>query len=431
MARFWFVCGYLLGEGDAPPPMPQSAKRTSKMPSSPIRRLMEYALAAEARGVHVHYLNIGQPDLASPDAFWNEVANSGLRVLEYSHSLGLPGLRKALANDYAKKGIDVHTSEIMVCNGASEATLLAFLSCFDPGDQVIVTEPFYANYLGFAVAAGIELVPITTFMEEDFALPSTEEIAHCISPKTRGILLCNPGNPTGSVYGTEELQKIARLVKQLDLFLIVDEVYRDFYYGKNNLTSILQVEGLEQNAVMIDSASKRFSLCGARVGFLVTRNMEVLAGALKFGQARLAAPTLDQMGVQAALENTPEEYFQATRAEYMGRRDVLMQGLSEIPGVVSPSIEGAFYALVRLPVDDADRFCQWILTNFQYEGESVLLAPASGFYLTPGLGRNEVRIAYVLEKEKLKRAVRIIAEALDEYSGSIIQGGKAKVTSPA
>lgn len=396
------------------------------MPSSPIRRLVDFAIAAEARGTKVHYLNIGQPDIHSPAEFWNAVANPGIKVLEYSHSLGISGLRTAMAKDYQKRGIPVDPADLMVTTGGSEAVVLAFLSCFDPGDEVIVVEPFYANYAGFAIVAGIKLVPITTKIEEDFALPATEEIAARLSPKTRGILLCNPSNPTGTVYSTAQLLEISKLVKERDLFLLVDEVYRDFYYGTEQLTSVFELDGLEQNAVMIDSASKKFSLCGARVGFLSSKNKEVMAAALKFGQARLASPTLDQIGVQACLENTPPTYFNAVRTEYIGRRNVLVESLRDIPGVVVPNIEGAFYAIVRLPIDSSDKFCQWLLTDFSFEGQTVLLAPASGFYITPGLGSNEVRIAYVLEQDKLRTASRVLAEALAVYPGRTV-GSKTAV----
>ena len=300
----------------------------------------------------------------------------------------------------------------MVTTGGSEAVLLVFLSCFDPGDEVIVVEPFYANYAGFANAAGISLKALTTRIEDDFALPAPETFAAALGPRTRGILLCNPSNPTGTVYAPDDLRRIAAMAKARDLFLIVDEVYRDFYYGDGEMLSVMQIEGLEENAIMVDSASKKFSLCGARVGYLVTKNRAILGGALKYGQARLAAPTLDQHGVAACLREVGPDYFAAVRAEYRARRDALVEGLRAIPGVVVPRIEGAFYAVVRLPVDDADAFCEWLVKDFSYDGETVLLAPASGFYLTKGEGRDEVRIAYVLEEAKLRRAVAILAEAL-------------------
>lgn len=387
------------------------------MPSSPIRKLVEFAVAAEGRGVHVHYLNIGQPDIASPDAFWEAVRGCGIKTLEYSHSAGIVGLRGAIADDYRKKGIPVDPADAIVTNGGSEATLFAFLTCFDPGDEVIVVEPFYANYLGFATSAGVTLTPLTAKIEENFALPTPEEFAAKITPRTKGILLCNPSNPTGTVYAPEELRQIAKLALERDLFLVVDEVYRDFYYGDEDLLSVLQIPGMEQHAVMLDSASKKFSLCGARIGFFVTKNRAVLDSVLKFGQARLSAPTLDQVGVEASLRHTPPSYFEAVRSEYIARRNLLVELLSEIPGVLCPRIDGAFYAMVRLPVDDSDAFAKWLLTDFQLDGETVLVAPASGFYVTPDLGRDEVRIAYVLERDKIRAAVKCLKAALALYPG--------------
>ena len=395
--------------------MPTLSQRTLAMPSSPIRRLVDFAVDAQARGVHVHYLNIGQPDVHSPEPFWRAVANPGMTTLEYSHSAGIAELRDALAADYRKKGIPVDHADVMVTTGGSEAVLLTFLACFDPGDEVVVVEPFYANYAGFATAAGIILKPLTTRIEDDFALPSSETFEAALGPRTKGILLCNPSNPTGTVYSPDSLGEIAAMVKARDLFLIVDEVYRDFYYGDEELLSVLQIEGLEPNAIMIDSASKKFSLCGARVGYMVTKNRNAIAGALKYGQARLAAPTLDQHGVAACLREVGPEYFAAVREEYMARRDALVEGLQAIPGVVVPKIEGAFYAVVRLPVQDSDAFCEWLVKEFSFEGETVLLAPASGFYISPGQGKDEVRIAYVLEESKLRRAVEILAAGLEAY----------------
>lgn len=386
------------------------------MPSSPIRRLVDFAVAAEKDGVTVHYLNIGQPDIHSPQEFWDAIAACDLKVVEYTHSAGIAGLRDALAADYRKRNIPVDAADVLVTNGGSEATLFAFLACLDPGDEVIVVEPFYANYAGFAVAAGIRLVPITTRVEEDFALPSSEEIAARLTDRTKAILLCNPSNPTGTVYPPDQLRAIAEIAKARDLFLIVDEVYRDFYYGDEELLSAFQLEGMEQNVVMIDSASKKFSLCGSRVGFLVSKNRDVLTGALKFGQARLSVPTLEQIGVEASLRKTPPSYFAAVRAEYIARRDLLVSELSKMPGVVVPKIDGAFYAVVKLPIDDSDRFCEWLVKEFRFEGQTVLLAPASGFYITPGAGKDEVRIAYVLDRERLAASMKVLAAALVAYN---------------
>lgn len=390
------------------------------MPSSPIRRLVDFAVAAEKDGVTVHYLNIGQPDIHSPQEFWDAIAACDLKVVEYTHSAGIAGLREALAADYRKRGIPVDAADVLVTNGGSEATLFAFLACLDPGDEVIVVEPFYANYAGFAVAAGVQLVPITTRVEEDFALPRSEEIGAKITDRTKAILLCNPSNPTGTVYAPDQLRAIAEIAKARDLFLIVDEVYRDFYYGEEELLSAFQLEGMEDRVVMIDSASKKFSLCGSRVGFLVSKNRDVLAGALKFGQARLSVPTLEQIGVEASLLKTPPSYFEAVRAEYIARRDLLVSELAKMPGVVVPKIDGAFYAVVKLPIDDSDRFCEWLVKEFRHEGQTVLLAPASGFYITPGAGKDEVRIAYVLVRERLAASMRVLAAALVAYPGRLI-----------
>ncbi|HWA84083.1 MAG TPA: pyridoxal phosphate-dependent aminotransferase [Fimbriimonadaceae bacterium] len=395
--------------------MPSISVRATALPNSPIRKLVDYAIEAEKKGLQVHYLNIGQPDVESPPAFWDAVSSAHIKTLAYSHSAGIAPLRESIAKNYRSLGIDVDTSNILVTTGGSEATLMTFLSCFDPGDEVIVVEPFYANYAGFAVVAGITLVPITTKIEEDFALPSTATIQSKVTARTRGILLCNPSNPTGTVFSPEQLREIGQLAKERDLFLIVDEVYRDFYYGSQGLLSVLQIEGLEQNAVMLDSASKKFSLCGARVGFLVTRNTAVLASALKYGQARLASPTLDQIGVAACFDHTPPSYFSAVRKEYQARRDIVVSELAKMPGVVCPTIDGAFYAIVRLPVDDTDRFCEWLVREFQIDGQTLLLAPASGFYVTPGLGKQEVRIAYVLDQDRLKAAMKVLAAALAAY----------------
>lgn len=388
------------------------------MPSSPIRRLVDFALAAEARGTQVHYLNIGQPDVHSPEPFWRTVRETRIATLEYSHSAGIPSLRAAAAEHYQSRGIAISAADVMVTNGGSEACLLAMLACLNPGDEALVVEPFYANYAGFAVTAGVELRPLTARIEDDFALPSAEVIAAAITPRTRAIVICNPSNPTGTAYGAETMRAIGELALKHDLWLIGDEVYRDFYYGSEDLVSVLQLPGLEDRAVMLDSASKKFSLCGARVGFLATRNAEVVASALKFAQSRLSAPTLDMMGVEACLRETGDDYFAAVREEYRHRRDTLVAGLGSIPGVRVPKIDGAFYALVELPVADTDAFCEWIVTEFSHEGETVLMAPASGFYLTPGRGKREVRLAYVLDSARLTRAVECLRAALIAYPGA-------------
>jgi aspartate aminotransferase len=385
------------------------------MPSSPIRRLVEFALRAEAEGVTVHYLNIGQPDIHSPAEFWAATKNHSLSVLEYGHSAGSGGLREAYAMDLAKKGIYVDPSEIMVTTGGSEACAIAFMTALDPGDEVITVEPFYANYAGFAVAAGVTLIPLTARIENDFALPSPAEIQEKITPRTKAILLCNPSNPTGQVFNSQELDAIAGIARDRGLFLMVDEVYRDFYYGQESLRSVMQIPDFEENAIMIDSASKKFSLCGARIGFLTSRNRSFMAAALKFGQARLSAGTLDMAGVEACLRETGPDYFATVKQEYMARRDLIVTRLSSIPGVKVPRIDGAFYAVVELPIDDSDKFCQWMVESFRHHGETVLMAPATGFYITPGLGKQEVRLAYVLDQDRLERAMDCLAAGLAAY----------------
>ncbi len=399
--------------------MPELSQRAHDMPSSPIRKLAPYAITARAAGKRVIPLNIGQPDVATPPAFWEAVRNVPEKTLEYSHSAGIADLRTVAANEYIRMGIEVTPEQLIVTVGGSEACLITFMACFDPGDELIVVEPFYANYLGFATAAGVTLTPLTSVIETDFALPTVEQFQARITAKTKGILLCNPSNPTGGVYPPDALREIAELAKANDLFLIVDEVYRDFYYGEESLLSVLQIPGMEKHAVMVDSVSKKLSLCGARVGFLVSRNADLMDAALRFGQARLCAPSLDQMGVAKAIVETPRSYYDEVRAEYQARRDVLVTELAKVPGILCPRIDGAFYAMVRLPVDDADVFAQWLLTDFDLDGDTVMLAPASGFYATEGCGKNEARIAYVLECPMLFRAVEVLAAALQVYPGAI------------
>ncbi len=390
------------------------------MPSSPIRRLVPLANAAEQKGVHVHYLNIGQPDILSPQAFWEGVDQFQRTTLAYSPSPGRDDIRAAALEDYKKRGIPVKPAELVVTAGGSEATLFAFLACFDPGEEVLVLEPYYANYKSIAQEAGVGLVSIMTRIEEDFALPTVEIIASALTSKTKGILLCNPSNPTGCTFSNQHLLSIAQLAMERDLFLIVDEVYRDFNYTEVEIKSCLTVPGLEKNAVMIDSLSKRLSLCGARVGFIASHNEDVMSAAVKLSQARLSIGTLDQAGAAKALAETPPEYMDNVREEYRQRRDVLVEGLQKIPGVVCPRIDGAFYAFVQLPVDDAEEFCKWMLSSFEHNGETVLMAPGEGFYLTPGVGRNQARIAYVLETDQLKRALECIRIGLEQYPGKTL-----------
>ena len=387
------------------------------MPASPIRRLMPYAEAAAKRGIKIYHLNIGQPDIGTPAEFWEGIRSKQLKVLEYCHSAGNASLREKMAAYYRTIGIEVSSDELMVTTAGSEALRFAFLSCLNPGDEVIVPEPLYANYLGFACEAGINIVPITTRIEDGFRLPNTETFEGKITARTRGILICNPSNPTGTVYTADQLLELRDLALKHDLFIFADEVYREFNYSDEKLLSVLEIEGLEQHAIMLDSVSKRFSLCGARIGFIVSRNRDVMSCALKFAQARLSPPTLEQFGIEAALDNTPASYFSSVREEYRSRKDLLRRTLNSMNGVLCPEINGAFYATVRLPVDDADKFCQWLLEDFNCNNETVMLAPASGFYATEGLGRDEVRIAYVLNEGALTESMNILYQALAAYPG--------------
>lgn len=394
------------------------SQRAAAMPASPIRKLAPYADAAKARGVKVFHLNIGQPDVPSPDLFWDAIKHADLKVLEYSNSAGIIELREKAAAKYADYGIHVKTEDLIVTTAGSEALSIAIATICDPGDEVIVPEPMYANYIGFAAAYGVNVVPLPTKIEDGFALPSPEEFAKVVTPKTRAIVVCNPNNPTGTVYSEDQLDALRIIVQEHNLFLIADEVYRDFVYEGPTPKSVLNLEGIEDRAIMVDSVSKRFSLCGARIGFLVCRNAEFMAAAVRFAQARLSAPTLEMVGVLAALD-TPPEYFQAVREEYRARRDLLVSRLRAIPGVVCPDIQGAFYATTRLPVDDCDSFAQWLLESFTHDGKTVMAAPASGFYSTPGSGKQEMRFAYVLNLQDLAEAMDCLEAALAAYPGRL------------
>jgi aspartate aminotransferase len=396
--------------------MPNLSHRSSEMPASPIRRLVPFAEAAQKRGIHIYQLNIGQPDVESPVQFWDALAKADLKLVAYSHSAGNASLRAKALVQFRGRGVDLQEGQLMVTTAGSEAIRFAFMACLNQGDEVIVPEPLYANYLGFAVEAGVRVVPITTRIEENFALPSISEFEAKIGPRTKAILICNPSNPTGTIFDEGELRALRDVALKHDLFLLADEVYREFNYTDKELFSVLQLEGLEKNAVMIDSVSKRYSLCGARIGFLASRNAEIMATALKFGQARLSPPTLEQIGVEGAMD-TPPEYFAAVQQEYKARRDLLCSELGAMKGVLCPRIDGAFYATVRLPIDDCDEFCRWLLESFSYEGRTVMLAPGTGFYATPGLGRDEVRIAYVLKKPDLAAAMDCLRHALAAYPG--------------
>ena len=380
---------------------------------------MPFAEKAKKAGKKVYHLNIGQPDIKTPELALDAIHNFSNKVVEYSHSAGFESYRKGLASYYQNLAIDVDYNDVMVTTGGSEALLFALNSCLDHGDEIIIPEPFYANYNGFSMSAGVKVKPIATSISDGFALPAIEEFEKLITSKTKAILICNPGNPTGYLYSKKELETLRDIVIKYDLFLIADEVYREFAYDGNQHHSVLNIEGLGQNAIVIDSTSKRYSMCGIRVGCIVSKNKEVMTTALKFAQARLSPPTFGQIAGEAALK-TPKSYFQEVSSEYVSRRDVLIEGLNKIEGVICPKPKGAFYAIAQLPIDDADKFAQWLLEDFDFNGETVMVAPAAGFYATPNTGVNQVRIAYVLNKESLKAAIKILDEALKVYPGRTI-----------
>ncbi len=394
--------------------MPTISTKGLAMPESPIRKLVPFAEAAKKKGVEVIHLNIGQPDIVTPQVALDAIHNTKIEVLEYSHSAGFESYRKGLTNYYKSVDIDVDINEIIVTTGGSEALLFGFLSCFNPGDEVIIPEPFYANYNGFAIASGVKVVPVTASIETGFALPPVHEIESLITEKTKGILICNPSNPTGYLYTKEELEVIRDIVAKHDLFLFADEVYREFVYDNKEHYSVMNLPGIEQNTILVDSVSKRYSMCGARIGVIISKNKEVMKTAMKFAQARLSPPTFAQIASEAAL-NTPASYFEEVKAEYVDRRNILVKALNSIDGVVCPNPSGAFYCVASLPVEDADHFCEWILSAFSYKGKTVMMAPASGFYSTPGYGKTEVRLAYVLKKPLLIEAAKILEEALIAY----------------
>lgn len=394
--------------------MPKLSKRGVEMPASPIRKLVPFAEKAKKRGKKVYHLNIGQPDIQTPDVSLEAIKNYDEKVVEYSHSAGNESYRRGLSLYYQQLGINVNHEQIMVTTGGSEAILFAFLSAMNPGDEVIVPEPYYTNYSGFANEAGVKVVPITSSIENGFALPDIAEFEKKISDKTKAIIICNPNNPTGYLYSKEELLKLKDLVIKHDLYIFADEVYREFVYDGLKHTSVLEIEGLEEHAVLFDSVSKRYSMCGVRTGALVTRNKELYATVLKYGQARLSPPSLGQHAGEAAL-GTPKKYFDEVYKEYINRRDFVIDALNQIEGVFAPKPKGAFYSVIKLPVEDAEHFCQWLLEDFDYNGETVMLAPASGFYATEGLGKDEARIAYVLNIVDLKKAVKCLEEALKVY----------------
>lgn len=395
--------------------MLQISDRGQQMPPSPIRKLVPYAEAAKRRGVHVFHLNIGQPDVETPPAILNAVRTADITVLEYSHSAGNESYRRKLTEYYKKVGINVTHDEIIVTTGGSEAIMFGFFTCMNPGDEVIIPEPYYANYNGFAVQAGVKVMPITSHIENGFALPPIADFEKVITDKTRAIVVCNPNNPTGYLYSREEMEALKTICLKHNLFLFSDEAYREFCYDGAYI-SALHLEGLEQHVVLMDTISKRYSACGARLGAFVTKNKDVLAAAMKFAQARLSPPGLAQIMGEAAVD-LPDSYFDAPKAEYLARRDLLVSRLNNMEGVFCPNPGGAFYAIARLPVTDADAFCQWLLDSFSYNKKTVMLAPASGFYGTEGLGKNEVRLAYVLNKKDITEAMDCLEVALKQYAG--------------
>ena len=386
------------------------------MPSSPIRKLVPYSDAAKARGVHVYHLNIGQPDIETPKGAREAVRTTDIPVIAYTHSAGNISYRKKLVEYYHSVGIDITPDEILITTGGSEGLLFAFNSCMDPGDEIIIPEPFYANYNGFAVTCGVVVKPIVSTIENGFALPSIEEFEKIITPKTKAIMICNPNNPTGYLYSKEEILKLGEIAKKHDLFLFADEVYREFCYDGVEHFSVMQLTDIAQNVVLLDSVSKRYSACGVRTGALITHNKDVYNTAMKFAQARLSPPTYGQILGEAAV-STPKEYFDAVITDYVARRNTIVNGVNSIPGCFVPMPKGAFYCVARLPIDDSDRFCRWLLEDFNYNGETVMMAPATGFYSTPGKGKNEVRISYCLNVNDLAKAVKCLEEALKVYPG--------------
>ena len=396
--------------------MPNISNKGFNMPESPIRKLVPFAENAKRKGKKVYHLNIGQPDIQTPSVALEAIKNFDNNVVEYSHSAGFESYRKGLASYYQSLDIDVSYNDLMVTTGGSEALLFALNSCLDAGDEIIIPEPFYANYNGFSISAGITVKPISTSISNGFALPPIEDFVKLITPKTKAILICNPGNPTGYLYSQEELELLRDVVKKYNLFLFADEVYREFCYDGNSHCSVLSLDGLEKHAVVIDSTSKRYSMCGIRVGCIVSKNPEVINTALKFAQARLSPPTFGQVAGEAAL-STPKSYFEDVINEYVSRRDLLVDGLNKIDGVICPKPKGAFYAIAQLPVDNAEKFAQWLLEEFDYQNETLMVAPAAGFYSTEGEGSNQVRIAYVLNQNSLKRAIKCLEQALIQYPG--------------
>src|SRR3989344_8589901 len=383
--------------------MPKVSSKGNSMPSSPIRKLVPFAEAAKKRGTKIYHLNIGQPDIETPEVMLNAIKNADIKVLEYSHSAGIESYRKKLAGYYGTFNINIDQNDIIITTGGSEANSIAMMACFNDGDEIIIPEPFYANYNGFSCAADVKIVPVKSYIETGFALPPISEFEKLITPKTKGIMICNPGNPTGYLYSRQELEQLRDLVKKHDLYLLSDEVYREFCYDGKEYVSVMHLEGINDNVILLDSISKRYSACGARIGALISKNKTFMAAAMKFAQARLSPPTFGQIGAEAAL-STPPSYFEKVQKEYVARRNFLIDALNKMPDVVCPKPSGAFYCIAKLPIDSSDKFCQWLLEEYSHNKQTVMMAPATGFYSTPGAGTDEVRLAYVLNLEDLKNA---------------------------
>ncbi|MDI3478921.1 MAG: aspartate aminotransferase [Rikenellaceae bacterium] len=392
------------------------SKKGQMMPPSPIRKLVPYADAAKKRGIKVYHLNIGQPDIETPRIALEALKNINLKVIEYSHSAGILSFREKLCKYYEENNIHVTPDDIIVTTGGSEAILFAFGSIMDNDDEVIIPEPYYANYNGFAINAGVKVVPVMSHIEENYALPPIEEFEKYITPKTKAILICNPNNPTGYLYSREEIEKLGELVKKHNLFLIADEVYREFVYDGTEHFSVMHLKGIEQNTILVDSVSKRYSACGFRIGMLISKNKDVMTTAMKFAQARLSPPTFGQIAAEAAID-VDKSYFEAIKKEYVARRNVVIEGIKSIPGAYCPTPKGAFYVMAKLPIDDSDKFCQWLLEKFNENNETVMLAPATGFYSVPERGLQEVRISYVLNVDDMKRSMELLKKAIEVYPG--------------
>ncbi len=407
--------------------MPKVSEKGKHMPASPIRKLVPFAEKAKREGRKIYHLNIGQPDIETPDVMMEAIRHIDLKVVEYSHSAGIESYRKKLIGYYKKYNISLSVDDIIVTTGGSEAIEIAMMSCLNEGDEIIIPEPFYANYNGFSIQAGVKVVPIFSTIKNGFALPPIEDFEKVITPRTKAIMICNPSNPTGYLYSKEELQSLKKLALDHDLFLFADEVYREFCYDNREYFSIMHLEGLDDNIVLVDSISKRYSACGARIGALISKNKEVMTTAMKFAQARLSPPTFGQIAAEAAID-TPDEYFQKVKSEYVARRNYVVEQLNSMEGVFCPKPSGAFYCMAQLPIDDSDKFCQWLLEKFNHNGQTVMLAPATGFYSKPELGRKEVRIAYVLNLEDLKHAMDCLREALLIYPGRIIENPREAVS---